>query len=59
MMIYIDIAECKDSTGKVVAVAPNVGIQINVDEDYNIFKLRGLEDKLQSFLNDELNACLS
>lgn len=59
MMIYIDIAECKDSTGKVIAASPNVGIQIKVEEGYDIFALRKLEDDLKTMLEDRLQECIS
>ena len=54
MMIYVNIEECKDSTGKVIAVEPKVGIQVFVEEGYDLFALRGLEKKLQSMLEVEL-----
>ena len=59
MMIYINIDELKDSTGKVVEVHPSVSIQIDVKEGYNIYSLRRIEDKMQRLLEDELKECLS
>lgn len=59
MMIYINIDELKDSTGKVVEARPSVSIQIDVSEGYNIFSLRRVEDKMQRLLEDELKECLS
>ena len=59
MMIYINIDELKDSTGKVVEVHPSVSIQIDVNEGYNIFSLRRIEDKMKRLLEDELKECLS
>lgn len=59
MMIYVNIEECKDSTGKVIAVEPKVGIQVFVEEGYDLFALRRLEKKLQSVLEVELQECIS
>lgn len=59
MMIYINIDELKDSTGKVVEARPSVSIQIDVSEGYNIFSLRRVEDKIQRLLEDELKECLA
>lgn len=42
MMIYINLEESKDSAGKVIAVEPKVGIQVFVEEEYNLFALRKL-----------------
>ena len=58
-MIYIDIEELKDSTGKVVEARPSVSIQIDVNEGYNIYSLRRIEDKMKRLLEDELKECLS
>lgn len=54
MTIYVNLEECKDSTGKVIAVEPKVGIQVFVEEGYDLFALRRLENKLQSMLEVEL-----
>lgn len=59
MTIYIDITECKDSTGKVIAAQPNVGIQIDVNEGYDIYALRKLQDDLRLMLADKLQECIS
>ena len=59
MMIYIDIEELKDSTGKVVEARPSVSIQIDVNEGYNIYSLRRIEDKIQKILEEDLKECLS
>ena len=59
MTIYVNLEECKDSTGKVIAVEPKVGIQVFVEEGYDLFALRRLENKLQSMLEIELKECMS
>ena len=59
MMIYINLDELKDSTGKVVEVHPSVSIQIDVKEGYNIYSLRRIEDKIQRLLEEDLKECLS
>lgn len=59
MMIYINLEESKDSAGKVIAVEPKVGIQVFVEEEYNLFALRKLQNKLQSMLEVELQQCIS
>ena len=59
MMIYINIDELKDSTGKVIEAHPSVSIQIDVSEGYNIFSLRRSEDKIQKMLEEDLKECLS
>ena len=59
MMIYINLDELKNSTGKVVEVHPSVSIQIDVNEGYNIFSLRRIEDKIQKILEEDLKECLS
>lgn len=59
MMIYVNIEERKDSTGKVIAAEPKVGIQVFVEEGYDIFALRRLENKLQSVLEAGLKECIS
>lgn len=53
-MIYVNIEERKDSAGKVIAVEPKVGIQVFVEEEYDLLALRRLESKLQSMLEVEL-----
>lgn len=59
MMIYINLDELKDSTGKVVEARPSVSIQIDVNEGYNIFSLRRIEDKIKKILEEDLKECLS
>lgn len=54
MRMYIDIAECKDTRGRVVAAMPVVGIEVDVDEGYNIDALRHLKHELQTMLEDKL-----
>lgn len=59
MMIYINIDELKDSTGKVIEARPSVSIQIDVNEGYNIFSLRRIKDKIKKILEEDLKECLS
>ena len=54
MRMYIDITECKDSRGKVVASYPTVDIEVGVDEGYDIDALRNLKHELQTMLEDKI-----
>ena len=59
MRMYIDMTECKDSRGRVVAAQPTVGIEVDVDEGYDIHALRNLKHELQTMLEDKIQGCIS
>lgn len=59
MRIYIDMTECKDCRGRVVAAQPTVGIEVEVDEGYHIPSLRSLKNELQDMLERRIKECIA
>lgn len=59
MRIYIDITECKDCRGRVIAAQPAVSIEVDVDEGYHIPSLRSLKNELQDMLERRIQECIA
>ena len=59
MRIYIDLEECKDSTGKVIAAMPKLGLEVDVDEGYHIPALCSLKHELQEMLERRIKECIA
>ena len=58
MRIYIDTNECLGYNGRVLAVCPNVGIEVEVGEGYKIDKLQALKADLVTMLAERLPGCI-
>lgn len=58
MRIYIDIAECKNHTGKVIAAMPQVDIEVGIDEGYDMHALHDLKRQMEQLIEEKLNGGL-
>lgn len=58
MNIYIDLNECKNDAGKVLAAIANVSITNDIDEGYDVKELHKLKASLQEVLDKQLSHCI-
>lgn len=60
-MIYIDLNlnHCNLGNGKIAAIFPEVRIGMDVNDNVDVVKLRDFQTRLQQFIDEGLNDCLT